>query len=99
MARHYWTDAATRDLNDVYDYLADRDPGAAERLIDEFDRKADLYAGNPLLGEAHFDLVAELRAFRVRSYVVFYRPYRDGIAIARIVHSARDLPRLFSAEP
>jgi toxin ParE1/3/4 len=73
MARYFWTEGAARDLNEIYDYVAARDIAAADRLIDEFDRKADLYAGNPALGEERPELAPGLRAFRVGKYVVLYR--------------------------
>lgn len=98
MGRYFWTADAARDLDDIYDYLAERNLGAADRLIDEIDRKAELYAGNPLLGEARPDLALDLRAFRVGTYIVLYRLFRDGIAIARVVHSSRNLPRFFEPE-
>ena len=85
-----WTADADRDLNDIYDYLAARDIRAADRFVDEIDRKAELYAGNPLLGEARPEIAPDLRAFRVGTYVVLYRLFRDGVAIARIVHSSRN---------
>lgn len=95
MGRHYWTGASVRDLNAIYEYIAPHDVSAAVRLLDEFDRKAELYAGNPLLGETCPDAGKDLRVFRVGRYVLHYKPYRDGIAIVRVVHASRDVPRPF----
>ena len=30
-------------------------------------------------------------------YVIFYRPVKDGILIARVLHGYRDLPPLFAS--
>jgi toxin ParE1/3/4 len=95
MGRYSWAPDAVNDLNDIYDYVVEHDVVAADRLIDEIDRKAELYAGNPLLGEERPELASGLRAFRVSNYVVLYRVARNGIVIARVVHAARNLPRLF----
>ena len=31
----------------------------------------------------------------VANYAIFYRPLEDGIEVIRIIHGARDLPKLF----
>jgi toxin ParE1/3/4 len=40
-----------------------------------------------------------IRHFTVWNYAVFYRPIADGIEIIRIIHGARDIPRLFERGP
>lgn len=74
---------------------------AACRLYDAFDRKAELYAGNPLLGEVWSDLEEEVRAFRVGRYLALYQPIENGIEVLRILHTARDIlgVRLFVKLP
>ena len=36
---------------------------------------------------------ANLRSFSVGHYVVLYRPVQNGIEVARVIHSARDIGR------
>ena len=49
----------------------------------------------PDMGRLREDLSAGLRSFSVGNYVIFYRPMKGGIEIARVLHGARDFPPLF----
>ena len=70
----------------------------AERWMDSIDAKVIFLGRNPLAGEARPDLGQELRAFPVGNYIIFYRPRKDGIQIVRVLHGARDIPRIFRTE-
>ncbi|MBP6107168.1 MAG: type II toxin-antitoxin system RelE/ParE family toxin [Steroidobacteraceae bacterium] len=39
---------------------------------------------------------AGIRSFPVRDYVLVYRPILGGVELVRVVHGARDLPRVLS---
>jgi toxin ParE1/3/4 len=89
---------AVADLDEIYDYIAvqNHSPAAADRFMDELDRKLTLYASQPRMGEARADLGEGVRVFSFRkSYVVIYRPIDDGIDVLRVFHGARDYPSLF----
>jgi toxin ParE1/3/4 len=60
----------------------------AYRFLDKIDKKIRFLAQYPLAGEARPDLAAEVRAFPVGSYVIFYRPSDDGIEVLRVLHGA-----------
>jgi len=47
------------------------------------------------MGRSRFDLSPELRGFPVGSHLIFYRPAVDGIEVIRVLHGARDIPKLF----
>lgn len=79
-------------------YIARQDLSAAYRLFDRIERKAELYAGNPELGKAWPIYGENVRAFRVGRYLVFYRPIEGGIELARVFHTARDVPKHFDGE-
>ena len=95
MGRVIRTPPAEQDLDEIFDHIAGHEPRAAFRFLAAFDRKADLYAGNPLLGETWPDLGPDVRAFRIGRYVGLYRPIGAGIEVLRVFHSSRDIPRLF----
>jgi toxin ParE1/3/4 len=88
--------AARRDLDGLWDVIAEHDPAAAEKLLRTIEQKCRLLAGNPLLGEAWPELGENIRFFTVRrTWVIIYRPADDGIELVRVVHGARDIPSLF----
>ena len=43
------------------------------------------------MGRTHRELGTTVRSFPSGSYLIFYRPVREGIEILRILHSSRDL--------
>jgi len=60
-------------------------------------KKFYLLASNPRMGEVRADLGEGLRSFVAGKYVVVYRILGAQIEIARVVHSARDIRRLFGS--
>jgi toxin ParE1/3/4 len=86
---------ARLDAAEIWLYIAADSVAAADRLIDSFDEKLKLLAEMPGLGTMRDELSPGLRSFPVGSYLLFYRQVPGGIELARIVHGARNLRRLF----
>lgn len=84
------------DLDGIRDYIAQHNPRAADKVLDQLLETLELLATRPELGQRRDDLHERIRAFVVRPYVVLYEPSADGIHVARIVHGARDFPSLFA---
>jgi toxin ParE1/3/4 len=86
---------ARGDLKAIYKYIAPHNRTAAARLIDTIKGTLRFLARQPLMGENRQELGPTMRSFTVGNYVVFYRPTRGGIQVARILHAARDVTRVF----
>ena len=82
---------AERDLDEITDYITDRNPSAAVHKVEKLLDKFSLLGRNPLLGEMRNDLPHNLRGFVAGSFVILYTPTANGIEIVRVVHAARDL--------
>jgi len=54
-----------------------------------------MLAENPLAGRVREELAPDVRSFPVGNYLLFYRPTQNGVELIRVLHSARDLRRLF----
>ena len=89
------TAQADEDLIDIWVYIAQDNPDAADHLLDEFEKKFALLAGQPRLGTARSDIAPGLRHFPMGSYLILYREIDDGIEVVRVVHGARRLNSLF----
>lgn len=89
------TRQAENDLTEIALYIAADSPDAAYRFLDRMEARLTMLAREPELGELRPELAPELRSFVVGNYVVFYKPETDGIVVARVVHSARDVDSLF----
>ena len=85
------TPLAEQDLEDIWFFIAQDDPAAADRLLDTLDAKIALLAANPLMGLARPDIAPELRYHPVGNHLLLYRIIRGGIEIVRVVHGARNL--------
>jgi len=86
---------ARADIEDIWLYIAQDSPRAADRLLDRIYRTCQRLARSPRMGRARGEQAIGLRSFPVGSYVVFYRPGKGGIAVARILSGFRDIERLF----
>jgi toxin ParE1/3/4 len=96
MARIVHSPAAEDDLLEIWVGLAATNVSAAERLSNNLRAATQLLATQPLLGKARREFGAGIRSFPVRDYVIVYRPILDGVELVRVMHGARDLPRVLS---
>jgi toxin ParE1/3/4 len=99
MSRYRLTEQARQDLDEIWLYIAEDNPNAADHFLDILYEKFVLVAGQPLLGRLRPELAPNLRSFPVGNYIMFYRPAHDGIEVARVLHGARDIDTLFRANP
>jgi toxin ParE1/3/4 len=90
-----------RDLPDIYSFIAERDPTAAERVLDAVEETFRKLARHPDCGMLYLTRnrkLQGLRMFPVRgfpNYLVFYRVEIASIRILYVTHGARHLLRLF----
>jgi toxin ParE1/3/4 len=91
----YITELAESDLTKIWLYIARDSPEAADRFIDKLRVHCGRLAASPNLGRLRPDFAPGLRSYRVGNYFIFYFPTDSGIEVARVLHGARDLPRLF----
>ena len=89
------TAQAEEDLIEIWIYIAQDSPGAADRVLDEIEERFHALADNPLMGRLRPDIALELRYFTVGKYLILYRTVPDGVQVVRVIHGARDLPHLF----
>jgi len=89
------TAQAEQDLIDLWLYIAQDNPDAADRMLDELESKFQLLAEQPYLGPARPEIAQEMRLFPVGSYLILYREVTGGVEIVRVVHGARKWMDLF----
>jgi toxin ParE1/3/4 len=89
------SDRADADLLQIYRYLAERNPAAAESIIREIHRKFENLSHFPFIGRDRSTLSQGTRSVVVHPYVIFYMVERDRIIILRILHGHRDVDAEF----
>lgn len=95
MSQYRVSAVASADLEDIWLFIAQDSPDAADRFIRTIVSRFPTLASLPYLGRQREELAARLRSFPVGNYLIFYRPMDDGIEVVRILHGARDFPPLF----
>lgn len=92
MAALRFTASAENDLVDMWSFLAEENPSAADRMLDVIYREANLLLAQPRMGRSRPELVKGIRCWPTSTpYLIFYYPRDDGIVVARVLHHARDV--------
>jgi len=89
------TNQADADLDSIWLSIAIDSPTAAERLIGRLEAAESRLGQFPEIGQARPDLGVGIRHWPIAPYLIFYRVDPEAVTILRILHGARDLPRLF----
>lgn len=86
---------ALADLKAIAVFIAEDNPERAASFVDELRSKATEIVGRPASFPARDELSVGLRVARLGRYLMFFTVAADEVQIVRVLHGARDLPRLF----
>lgn len=100
------TPQALRDLEGLAAYLGEQTQSldTAMRCLAAAESAFDLLARTPLMGSVRrftSTTLTDIRLWRISGFekhLVFYRPTPEGIAVIRVLHSARDVSVLFEED-
>jgi toxin ParE1/3/4 len=84
---------AEDDLNEIISYISDKNPVAANKLLDHIENDLRLLSLNPFLGRIPHDEDIKKMGYRyliIENYLIFYTIEDKKIFIHRILHGARD---------
>ena len=81
---------ALADIRSIALHISEDSPTAAIRWRDGILKRCRFLAEMPGLGTSRHDVMAGLRVFPVRNYLILYLELRRGVEILRIMHGARD---------
>lgn len=88
--------AARADLIEIGDFIAQDNPGRALSFLAEIEAKMLQAAERPESFPARGDVHEGLRSARHGRYLIFFLDAGEEVRIIRVLHGARDLPRVFS---
>lgn len=97
MARVIWSPLAEADLEEIWLYIAQDAPEQADRVVREIANKSSLLGDQPGVGTTRDELLPGLLSFPVGAYLIFYRKRERGIEVVRVLHGARDIPRILQS--
>jgi plasmid stabilization system protein ParE len=97
VSRYLLTRRARLDLQQIWNYIAEDDLDAADRVIRELRVAMEGLAEMPGKGHRRSDVRnPRYRFWTAYSYVIGYFADADPVQIIRVVHGRRDFRRLFS---
>ena len=95
MKRFKLSPQAVGDIRQIWSYVASDSLKAARRLRLKLFDACQKIATNPGMGHLREDLTDKPVLFwPVGNYLIVYNPGREPIEIIRILHGARDVPKL-----
>lgn len=83
--------SAVADVDSIWAYVSERNPPAADRLVERFTAATARLEDYPHSGRQHDELGPIARGITVGSYTVLYRVTDEWVEIVRVVHGAQDL--------
>jgi toxin ParE1/3/4 len=99
MAEVVFRQRAWRDLDRIDTRIATDDPGAAQRFRADVLRRIGLLERVPESAQPRPKFGPDIRTIPIGRYIVILRVALPKVIVLRIVHGARDLPRLFKRSP
>lgn len=98
MTNYKFTPQAITDLFDIWSFIANDNPAAADRVEEAVFSAGDFLADSPLAGRIRTELTPlPVRLWVLQPYphyLVVYDPETQPLQIIRILHTSRDLPRV-----
>jgi toxin ParE1/3/4 len=89
------SDKAEQDLLDLYSYLAERNPIAAEAPLQAIDNRFSQISRFPFIGRERSSLADGLRSVVVGTHLIFYTASSDRISVVRIIDGRMDVDEEF----
>ncbi len=95
MKRFILTSRARQDVNEIWDYIANENIEAADRVLEALEHAMTKLAKNPGIGHWREELTdKQHRFFLVYSYLIVYRNLTKPLQVIRVLHAARDVQSL-----
>ena len=93
------TPRAKQDVGDIWDYIADDNIEAADRVINALETTMIKLAKSPGIGHSREELTDKRhRFFLVYSYLIIYQLETKPLQIIRILHASRDVQSILGVE-
>lgn len=91
------TARALDDLADIWDYIAVDNQSAADKLVRDLLTLFDKTAGHPMIGRSVDEIARNHRMLSHGRYLLIYCVYEDKqtVELVRVIHAAREWPKLF----
>jgi toxin ParE1/3/4 len=90
-----WLAAALADLREIKAYIAEENPAAAQRVIENIRIETSVLISQPNIGRAGRTTETRELVIKQRPYILAYREHGDEVHILAVVHTSRQWPEQF----
>ena len=97
MRRLFFSAISREDLQQIARFIARDNPKRARSFVGELRVRCDHLIAQPNQGISREDCAKGLKMITHARYLIFYSIVEGDVQIERVLHSARDLARLFEA--
>jgi len=94
MSHFRLSNAANRDLEEIWEYIATDNPDAADRVVDKLHKTFSWLSNYPAAGHKRRDIGKPILFWAEGNYEILYRVFKDFIEIDAILHGSRDIPEV-----
>ena len=92
MAEIRWTDEAVKWLNNIYDYIAQENPTAAQRVVEGIYNKAQILKTFPQIGYKYRDEPeGQIRILLYGHYRIAYIIKHESIEVLGVFHGSLNI--------
>ena|ERR1700735_3299324 len=94
MTRFVITEAATRDVDDIWSYIADESVESADRVVDSIYEEILRVGSSPGIGHKRpdLDMGRPIIFWQAERYLIVYRCSVEETVILAVLHGSRDIP-------
>jgi len=89
------SEQATHDLEDIWLYIANNSPQAADAFLDSIFEQCQLICESPEIGRERDELLPGTRSFPLKRYIIYYRVTPEAVEVVRILSGYRDIEAVF----
>ncbi len=97
MRRIRFAEAAAQDIEGIYDYIAADNIEAADRVISLLQARWRSLLSKPGIGSKRDELQMGMRSITEWNYVIYYQATSEEVEVVRVLHSSRDIARIFGS--
>jgi toxin ParE1/3/4 len=87
--------AAVVDLDNIWDYIAEDNEAAADKLIDDILETCNLLLQMPRIGRQRPELGRGVLSFSRGRYLILYHVVKEGIELLRVAGPGQDIEAMF----
>ncbi|MBP5946283.1 MULTISPECIES: type II toxin-antitoxin system RelE/ParE family toxin [unclassified Pseudomonas] len=98
MSRLLFSALAREDLQQITRYIARDNPGRARSFVGELRVRCDQLLSQPNQGISRDEAAKGLKMIAHGRYLIFYSLIESYVQVERVLHSARDIARLFDSD-